>query len=160
MKHIDIELSKDGCDKVIKELEKYQKETEPKLMEVCRRLAEIGINEAMTHLKLENFNTDAHIEQTPVQITNGYKIVMSGSDVYFVEFGTGDNVEAYTPNVSVLVAPGSWSETHAKKYMVYGYWYFDGVKFEGTEAYKPMYYAAKAIRENADRVMKEVFGKT
>lgn len=156
MKTITVELSVDSCQKAIKELERYEREIKPKLDEVCRRLAEIGAQEAMANLKHVHGNDDATI--LPVApIENGYKIVMQGKDVYFVEFGTGDMVDPHYSNVSVLVAPGSWSETHAKQYMTYGFWFYKGEQLEGTEAQKPMYYAEKAIRENARRVKDEVF---
>lgn len=156
MKTITVELSVDSCRNAIKELEKYEREIKPKLDEVCRRLAEIGAQEAMANLKHVHGNDDATILPV-VPIENGYKIVMQGKDVYFVEFGTGDMVDSHYSNVSVLVAPGSWSETHAKQYMTYGFWYYKGEQLEGTEAQKPMYYAEKAIRENARRVKDEVF---
>lgn len=148
----------DSCKKAIEELKAYEREIRPKLDEVCRRLAEVGRQEALVHLRLANGNTDATIEP-PVPIENGYKVVMSGADVYFVEFGTGDDANAYTQNVTVLVAPGSWSETHAKKYSTYGFWYYNGERLEGTPAYMPMYYAGKKMREEAPRIMREVFGK-
>lgn len=160
MKHIIIELSPESCDRALEELKAYQSELLPKMDEVCRRLAEIGIMEAQMHISQANGNTDVRIESTPIKIPNGYKVVMNGKDAYFVEFGTGDDVNAYTPNVTVLVAPGSWSETHARRYMDYGFWYYAGVRYEGTPAYMPMYYAGKAIRDNTKRIMREVFGKT
>lgn len=157
MKQIVLELSKDSCNKALKELEKYQKEIKPKMLEVCKRLAEIGAQEANAHLVLANGNDDARISVEPMD--GGYKLVMSGTDVYFIEFGTGNDVNAYTPNTTVLVAQGSWSETHAKVYMTYGYWYYDKVRYEGTPAYMPMYYAGKKMREEMPRIVKEVFGK-
>ena len=107
---------------------------------------------------LDNGNTDATISD-PIPTENGYKIVMSGSDVYFVEFGTGNDVNAYSPNVTVLVAPGSWSETHAQRYTTYGFWYYNTVRYEGTPAYMPMYYAGRKMREEAHRIVKEVFSR-
>lgn len=158
MRTIAIQLSADSCEKALEELNKYQKEVEPKMQEVCRRIAEIGAQEARAHLVLDNGNTDATISD-PIPTENGYKIVMSGSDVYFVEFGTGNDVNAYSPNVTVLVAPGSWSETHAQRYTTYGFWYYNKVRYEGTPAYMPMYYAGRKMREEAHRIVKEVFSR-
>lgn len=158
MKKILVELSVDSCEDALKELEKYSRDISPKLREVCRRLAEIGAQEAMLRIKHENGNDDAEILPV-VPIDNGYKIVMQGADVYFVEFGTGDDVNAHSANVSVVVASGAWSETHERQYITRGYWYYAGEKLEGTPAYMPMFYAGKAIRENERRVFREVFGK-
>lgn len=156
MKTITIELSKDGCQRALKELKAFQKEVNPKLMEVCKRLAEIGAAEAQAHLTLAQGNTDAVIEP-PVPMDNGYKIVMSGSDVYFVEFGTGDQVSAHF-DTTVPVAWGTWSAENEQELWNYGFWWYGGERLTGTPAYMPMYYAGRKIREEIPRVVKEVFG--
>ena len=155
MKTIAIELSVDSCKKAIEELKHYQKEIKPKLDEVCRRLAEIGAQEANAHLTLANGNTDATITVEPMD--GGYKLVMSGSDVYFVEFGTGSDVDAHY-QTSVPVFAGSWSMEHSQKYARQGWWWYGGDIYVGTPAYMPMYYAEKRMREEAPRIVKEVFG--
>ena len=157
MKHIRIELSPESCHAALEELKLYKKNIKPQLDEICRRLAAVGAQAARDAIWGEYGNTDATVE-APVKIANGYKIVMSGADVYFVEFGTGRDVKAHY-NPSVSVAPGSWSQTHAQKYSTYGYWYYGGEKLEGTPAQMPMYYAERAIRANARRVAREVLGK-
>ncbi len=155
MRTITLELSKASCNKALKELEKYLDEIKPKLDEVCRRLAEIGAAEANAHLVLADGNTDASISVEPMD--GGYKLVMSGSDVYFIEFGTGSDVEAHY-QVSVPVFAGSWSMEHAQLYAKNGWWWYGGEIYVGTPAYMPMYYAEKKIREEIPRVVKEVFG--
>ena len=130
MRKIVVELSAESCNRAVKELEKYQKEIKPKLEEVCRRLAQIGVEAA----------TDAVIEE-PVQIDNGYKIVMSGEDVYFVEFGTGEFTYRHGNEVSVPVYPGSYSEQHAQQFSKYHFWWYGGEQYEGP------------------RIVKEVFGQ-
>ena len=157
MKHIRIELSPESCAEALKELKTYRDEIKPKLDEICRRLAAIGAQAARDALWGEYGNTDAVVEPI-VKIRNGYKIVMSGADVYFVEFGTGDDVKAHY-NPSVSVSRGSWSQTHAQKYSTYGYWYYGGDRLYGTPAQMPMYHAEKAIRANARRVAQEVLGR-
>jgi hypothetical protein len=157
MKKITIELSADSCRAAVEELRQYRKEIKPKLDEVCKRLVEIGMLEAQLHLVLANGNTDATILQ-PVKIDNGYKLVMQGEDVYFVEFGTGDAANPNGYAVSVPVYPGSYSEGHAEKYATYGFWWYGGEKLTETPAYMPMYYAGKRMREELPRIVKEVFG--
>lgn len=158
MKTITLELSVESCRAAKKELEKYTKQFKPKLDEICRRLAEIGVEEAKAHLVLENGNTDAFVLPI-VQISNGYKVVMSGNDVFFVEFGTGDAANSNGYTVSVPVYPGSYSEGHAKKYATFGFWWYGGEKLTETPAYMPMYYAGRKMREELPRIAKEVFGK-
>lgn len=158
MKPITIELAPRSCDKALKEIDKYKGKIKPKLDEICKRLAQIGAETARQHLMLENGNTDAVIED-PVQIENGYKIVMSGEDVYFIEFGTGEFTYAHGNEVSVPVYPGSYSEEHAQQFSKYRFWWYGGEQFEGTYAYRPLLYAGMAIRANAQRIADEVFGK-
>lgn len=156
MKTLVLELSPASCNKALKELEKYQKEIKPKLDEVCKRLAEIGAQEANAHLVLADGNTDAAI--TVEAMEGGYKLVMSGSDVYFIEFGTGSDVNAHY-QVSVPVFAGSWSMEHKQMYAKNGWWWYGGEVLTGTPAYMPMYYAGKRMREEVPRIVKEVFGK-
>jgi hypothetical protein len=155
MPKIILELSKESCQKALKELEKYQKEVKPKLVEVCKRLAEIGAQEANAHLALANGNDDARIDIEPMD--GGYKLVMSGSDVYFIEFGTGSDVDAHY-ETSVPVFAGSWSMEHSQQYAKHGWWWYGGEIYTGTPAYMPMYYAGKKMREEIPRIVKEVFG--
>ena len=159
MRTITIELSKASCDRALKELEKYKSEIKPKLDEVCKRLAEIGRDEAISIIdtvSMADGNTVERVASVPVD--NGYKIVMEGEDVYFIEFGTGDGVSAHY-DTSVPVAWGSWSAEHQRMLFTHGFWYYDRVRFTGTPAYMPMYYAEKKMREEAPRIIREVFGK-
>ena len=158
MRTITLELSAESCNRAVKELEKYQKEIKPKMDEVCKRLAEIGRDEAISvvnGIRLSDGNSVERIEA--VQIENGWKLVMSGEDVYFIEFGTGDGVSPHF-DTDVPVAWGTWSAEHKQMLWKYGFWYYDKVKYTGTTAYMPMYYAEKRMREEMPRIVKEVFG--
>ena len=158
MRKIVIDLSFEGVERAVSELMEFQRDLKPKMEEVCRRLAEIGAQEAQAHLVLANGNTDARIDE-PIPTGNGYKISMNGSDVYFVEFGTGDEADAHGFTPLVAVYPGSWSEQHKKQYSTYGFWHYGGEKLSGTPAYMPMFYASQKIREELPRIAREVFGK-
>ena len=158
-KRIVIDLSPEGCKDAVKELEKYLKDIKPKMTEVCKRLAEIGVEEATSiidTIHLQENNAIERIEAVPIE--NGYKIVMSGEDVYFIEFGTGDGVSPHY-DTSVPVAWGTWSAEHSQMLWKQGFWYYDHVRYEGTPAYMPMYYAEKKMREEMPRIVREVFGK-
>lgn len=161
MKTITLELSVASCNKALKELEKYQREIKPKLDEVCKRLAEIGAQEASIRAQFGRVYGNDDVTVSTEKMENGYKVVMSGADIYFVEFGTGDRAGEYAgdaSNVSVGIMPGDWSETHAQQYSRFGYWFYDNVRYEGTPAEMPMYYAGKKMREEMPRIVREVFG--
>lgn len=159
MRTIAIELSPSSCAEALKELEKYQKEIKSKLDEVCKRLAVIGRDEAISIVNTVRQQEDNFVERIEaVPIENGYKIVMEGEDVYFIEFGTGNGVSAHY-DTSVPVAWGTWSAEHSQMLWNNGFWYYHDVRYEGTPAYMPMYYAEKKMREEMPRVVREVFGK-
>ncbi len=158
MKRITVELSPESCKRAVEELKAYQKQIKPKLDEVCRRLAEIGVAEARAHLTLANGNNDATVLE-PIKTDNGYKIVMQGADVYFVEFGTGKAAENPNYTVSVPVYPGSYSEINKQRYSTCGFWWYNGERLEETPAYMPMFYAEKRMRQEAPRIVREVFGR-
>lgn len=158
MKTITIELSPASCNKALKELEKYQKEIKPKLDEVCKRIAEVGREEAQHFFDMaENGNSCTTVSVS--KIDNGYSVLAEGEKVYFVEFGTGDAVTgSHGFQTSVPIYSGSYSETHGQKYSVYGYWYYGGEKLTETPIYAPMFHAEKKMREEMPRIVKEVFG--
>ena len=159
MKTISIELSKESCKDALKELKKYQKEFNPKLDEICKRLADIGVQEAISVVNQIRFQDGNFVERIEsVKIENGYKIVMSGEDVYFIEFGTGDGVEPHY-DTSVPVAWGTWSAEHNQVLWNKGFWYYDHVKYTGTPAYMPMFYAEKKMREMMPKVVREVLNE-
>ena len=159
MKTITIQLSPGSCDKAIKELRAYEKKLKPKLDNACKRLAEIGAQEAQRFFDMaENGNQGVRV--TINKIENGWSIVASGKSVYFVEFGTGDAVtNSHGFQVSVPIYPGSYSETHAQQYSVKGYWYYGGERLTETPIYAPMYHADRKMREEASRVLREVFNE-
>lgn len=159
MKTITIDLSESSCRKALNDLDKYKREIVPKLNEVCKRLAEIGRDEAaaiVSNVNAQEGNSVSSVQAVPIE--NGYKLVMSGADVYFIEFGTGNSVSAHY-DTSVPVAYGSWSKEHRQMLWNNGFWYYNKVRYEGTPAYMPMYYAEKKMRESVDSVVREVFGK-
>ena len=159
MKTITIQLSADSCQRALKQLQQYERQIKPKLDEICKRLAEIGAQEAQRFFDMaEDGNGGTTV--TTKKIENGWSIVAEGESVYFVEFGTGDAVTtAHGFSVSVPVYSGSYSEQHAQKYSTYGYWYYGGERLTETPIYAPMYHAEKKMREEAPRIVREVFWK-
>lgn len=156
MRKIAIELSPGSCQQAIAELKAYKKQIDPKVEEVCKRLAMLGRDTAQAFFDIAG-EGNGGVTVTAEPCENGWKIVASGHDVYFIEFGTGDAVSDHYL-ASVPLYPGSWSEGHAQKYTTQGYWYYNKVRYTETPAYMPMFNAEKEIRLNAKRIVREVFG--
>lgn len=131
--------------------------------EFIRRLADIGVAEAESRgaRGAADGNSDFRVDKFPIQ--NGYRIVASGHDVCFLEFGTGYAAGLYyegdLSKVSVPVYPGSYSEQNTNEFATYGSWHYQKQKYTQTDAEMPMYNAVKVMRENAKRLAEEVFGK-
>lgn len=157
-KTITVELSHSSIRSALKGMEEYKRYVLKKYDEVCYKLAVIGAEEARKRFAMGDYGNNDVTVLPPVKIPNGYKIVANGKDVYFIEFGTGDQVSTHY-DTSVPVAWGTWSAEHDQVLWNLGYWYYEGEKLTGTKAQMPMYYAARAIRENEKRVVREVFGK-
>lgn len=134
---------------------------EQKCEELSRRLAEIGMREAVVSYQGAATEGNANVGVKIYPIDHGYAIEAYGEDVFFVEFGTGVmagkgyETDEITP--SVPITPGSWSETHAQKFSKDGYWYYGGKKYTGTQPYMGMYKASKAIKANLQKAAEEVF---
>ena len=91
--------------------------------------------------------------QTTIERTTfGNKVVATGHDVGFLEFGTGinaidpDEFAAYAP---YDVSPGSWSEEHARQYTEKKGWFYGGEYMKGTPPTRGMQQGLDHIRSTA-----------
>lgn len=145
---------------VAKDLRRIASEMEQKGIEICRRLAELGMRVASINYAGGFIDGNDAVTVTIEPIKNGYKIVASGEDVYFLEFGTGvaagNGYDTSVIDPPVDITPGSWSETHKRQFSEKGYWYYNGRKYEMTTPRMGMYHAAKEVERNIKRVAEEV----
>lgn len=90
--------------------------------------------------------------QTTIERTTfGHKVVATGHDVGFMEFGTGiytegDEFADYAP---YDVSPGSWSEEHARQFSERGGWFYGGEYMKGTPPTRGMQKGLDHIRSTA-----------
>lgn len=145
---------------VQEELERYKESLEKKGMEICRRLAEIGMNVASIRYATGSIdgNTDVDVSVEPIE--NGYKVTANGEDVFFLEFGAGV-AAGFNYDTSVIappvdITPGSWSKDHARQFTEKGHWYYGGRKYDMVTPRMGMYSAIKEVEQNIARVAKEV----
>ena len=156
-------LDPSSIQKAIDALENRQGWIGQKCKELAKRLAEIGMNEAQVAyygaINEGNGDVAVRIYETPT----GYAIEAYGNDVFFVEFGTGISAgngydtSEITPPVSI--EPGSYSQSigSGKFSKDHPYWWYNGKRYTGTRPYMGMYHASKAIKQNIEKVAKEVF---
>ena len=148
-------ISIKGIDHAIKTIEKYA-DMQDKLMELAYRLCEIGsaVCDSVYHTSVS-----VYVERTDT----GARVVCSGEDVLFIEFGTGDaagSLASLYDAVPSVVGRGTWSATHAQQYTRWGFWYWPpGTKdpISETPPHPATYEAYQAMVQAIPQVAEEVF---
>ena len=130
--------------------------------ELCRRLAELGRDVAVTAYADAGAEGNDDVDVEVVDEGNFYIVRAFGSQVYFVEFGAGvtagagyDTSQIQPP---VDISPGSWSKTvGTHEFEKWGSWHHGGVKYTQVIPRQGMAQAAKEITNNIKKVADEVF---
>lgn len=155
-----VEMDPDSVRDAIKILEAYKKFANKKVDELMVRLAAIGLQTARVRFEIGatdgNKAPDTWVEPTE----NGFKIIAQGKDVYFIEFGAGDAAGNHPDKATAPVdtSPGSYSAKNTMEYVKYGSWHHQKKKYTEIQPQMPMYYAAREIERNVEKIAKEVFG--
>ena len=142
-----------GIHKTLNHIQRYV-DIQRGLEMVAQRLCSIGQAVASS-----GFGGHASVSSEPID--NGYRITISGEDVLFIEFGTGDSAGIHAAEYDAVpseVRPGSWSETHAHMYETLRFWVWHGQWFKETPPHPYTYDAYKAMAEALPKVFDEVFG--
>lgn len=161
-KTITLSLSGASIDRAIKELKAYQKWVEQKANELSKRLAEIGANEASVRFMGAQYKGTNDASVSVEAIANGFKIVASGSAVFFIEFGAGvyyNGAEPYPePRPSGVSGIGEYGQGKGKQ-KAWGFYDETGelIITHGTPAAMPMYHASRVMLQEIQRIAKEVF---
>lgn len=143
-----------GLNGAIKSINKLLN-IDAKCEEIAKRLCEIG-----EPIIRQVHGNHAMVWTEPSD--HGYKIVAEGEDVLFIEFGAGNaagSTAGLYDDVPSVVRPGSWSETHAKQYVMYGNWWFGGVAYVEVVPTPAFYYAYEYMVQNLPQIAQEVFAK-
>ena len=160
---ITVSLNTTSVDTAIKQVEDYQKKLKEKLLEIARRLAEVGRTYALASYEGESYyHGDKDITVEVVKTENGYKILAIGKEVCFLEFGAGvfyNGSESY-PGVrpSGISKIGEFGKGHGKQ----NTWYFssgENGKTHGNPPTASLYWARKEMEKELPRIVKEVFEK-
>lgn len=171
-------LSTASITSALKELRRIERDVSKKMDTMCKRLAEIGATRvSMEYARAWYVGPDYAANGIAVSVEEadgGYKIVASGQAVAFVEFGAGAKYSGTYPTVEgldpALSSPGSWSSdpTVGK-----GHWddpngwriprdkvaLSGEARSWGNPPAMGMYYAGQDIRQNVERIAREVFAK-
>ncbi len=166
--NINIELSTKSIGKAIQQLEQYKKSLIEKNHIFVERLADIGVPVIDKNMRVGVGDSDRE-HSTEIVITGTGdtvegKLILSGKDILFWEFGAGTHFNGGNQNPKANefgYGPGTYpGQTHVP---IPGYWFYydeDNNKHfsRGTEATMPMYKASREIIEKMNQIAREVFG--
>jgi len=156
----------DYLDEAIEQLKMYAREVEANGEDLCEQLALIAMDEAQS--RYDAVADDIVVEE-PAPIKNGFKVSAygtrveardgtTGNSVTFAEFGAGTRAGDGHPWASEFQAfPGTWSIHDARQWARYGYWYYDGERYEAIAPSKAMYYASDLARRRTAEIAWEIF---
>lgn len=165
-KKITIGLSQSSINQAVKDIQAYKDRLIRKLELFTTMLANDGVEVAKVWVGAGMGDSDREATVIePIIDPKGNicraKIMMTGKDVLFIEFGAGIYYNSSDPphagefGYGVGTYPG---QTHALEDF---WWYEDefgqSKMSRGTQATYPMYYAAENIRNNAIKKALEVF---
>lgn len=93
------------------------------------------------------------------KMPDGYKVIASGSTLFFLEYGTGIYAGPDPSGQQAVPAyPGSWSEGHEQQFSTKGYWMYNRRIQFGSEPAYAFFYLNQSIHEIVQEAIREVFG--
>lgn len=166
---ISIDLDDASIGRAIDVLEQYRKSLDEKCMEICRRLADFGVSRASFGFATVEYTGERNIEDIKaVKTANGYEVVANGETILFLEFGAGITYGSGHPQAGEFgMGPGTYPNPKYRMVngeKVYNWenpkgWYIPGGEHTfGNRPSKAMYNTAIDMREEVERVAKDVFG--
>lgn len=163
-KVITVQLNSRSIGDAIKEVRAYKAWVERKTRELTAKLVELGAQEAKVRFSGAQYdgNNDASVSVEP--IPGGYKIVATGGSVFFIEFGAGvfyNGSEPYPePRPPGVVGIGEYGKGFGKR-KAWGFYDERGelVITHGTPAAMPMLHAGRTMRQNVEKIAREVFAR-
>jgi len=157
----NINLSVGSLDDIIKKLRILSKDVSKLPDEICKDVANLGkeyLDEEYAQSKPDHTIDISSIKTSVEKTTKGYKIVASGKDVVYEEFGTGEYGKS-NPHPKKNEYPlndynsGPYVSTHVNKYGRH-YWYHDGYS-EGNPSGAELFNTARFLREKGIKDIKK-----
>lgn len=137
-------------------------------MELCRRLADMGVVKAKELFMSAEYDGDRDVKVESKPISNGYAVTANGESVLFIEFGAGVHYPADHPEPNGF-SHGTYGKLKGKN----DYWFYTGMPgnaggelaygrtnttiTHGNKVNKPMYDTVKYLEGELERMVKEVF---
>ncbi len=169
MKNVQVDLSEAGIQKMIDELNSFEKWLNQKADEFLRYLSEYGCEVAQASLNQAIYSAEGNDISLSIEASkDGYILKADGTDVLFLEFGagvhyngSGDEEQFSTIASGKVYRIGEYGKGRGKRDAWYYYPNGDkslgAVRTHGNPAGKPLYSARKAISRDANMIAKGVF---
>lgn len=154
-------LDPESIDNAIREIERYKNSLQGKVEEILSQLAVMG----MEVVDYAYGGNDEEYEISCIVNGNNAMIIAEGSEVVFLEFGTGVYTEDHTYEMETEGLPpifaGSYSQTEGMGHFRAGheYWYYNHKRYVGSIPMRGFYMASKEIKEQAVNMAIKVFKK-
>ncbi len=154
-------------DKILKDIKSLDKNLGKKCDELTQKLADVGCEYAQKafNAAIYHGNNDSVSVRTTGK-GRSRTVEATGPAVLFIEFGTGVVAEVnpgdHPEGAEHGMIPGSWSRGPQGKGYVdspdHGWWY-GGQRVYGSPPNACMHRSKQVVRENFERLAKEVFGR-
>lgn len=155
---IKADLNSRSISKMIQQLQLFRMDLHDKLMRICKEAAELGATRA--RILYAGTPTD-YINDVDVRVEpsgNGYKIIASGHEVCFLEFGAGVTYGYGHPTAEQYgMGPGTYNPGSDNWKNPKGWTSNQGIRTLGNAPAKAMYEADKEIQEKIYEIAKRVF---
>lgn len=143
-------------------LEEWREQFTRKYAQYLDELGEMGEDTARTlfaDIPGDDGNTEVTVSRESGE-NSSFKIIASGHDAAFLEFGTGVLTIATRPTVEAdyAIAPGSWSEENDGPFSKSGHWRYNGIYMAGTPPTGAMQEACAAMEQWSETIARRVFG--
>lgn len=166
---IKCSLTENSIDDAIKQLKAYQKDLERKCKEICKRLADVGLQRATIDYQNVAYVGSKDVSIGVMETESGYVLTAYGSVVLILEFGAGKTFGYGHPQADDFgMGPGTHPDPHYRTVngqLVANWenpkgWYVPGmhnVRTLGNAPSMAMYHAKQDMRGEIERIAREVF---
>lgn len=160
---ISMTLSPNSIDKALTQLKEYRDGLQDKAQKIAEQLAAIGGVNVSVMFSQAIYDDGNDVSVSVEETEGGYAIKASGQTVLFVEFGAGARYGYGHPQAAEFgYGPGTYNPSSGNWNNPKGWWYSVGGKQRrhtyGNPPNMAMYNTAKDLREEIERIAREVFG--
>ena len=149
-------------------LSEWRRQFANRYQEYLDELARLGVETAQQMFDMSDpeLGNDGVAVTSEMENDTGFRIVASGDDAAFIEFGTGVGVTV-NPTFNVQsdypIEDGSWSRENDGPYSKNGYWFFKSpsgnkLMLYGTPAMGGMQEACIQMQNQSSDIARRVFG--